>query len=675
MKVGATPRTHYESIRKERLGNPLVLFGLLPQLFLRRTWLMRKILPGILFPAFFLLADLAWAVPPCPALQPVYISSSSQILCVETATGPMQGQITVLVTRAASNFGDVAFGPDGLLYFTDSLGGIFRLDPKSGAAAALFVASIPTGTPAGLAFNSSNGITNGDLYVNASTGVWLISGIASSVSPAILPVTPTKVITFPSSIAAGGNAFDVFGPGESETQVIVDQTDNQILQSAFPFTNNAKSLANVSSLGKGIFANFCGDALVASSTAIQRLSFGFVNGSFVVTQSRSYVDFGKGNTVQYFEVTADNTVLAATFASGAGGIVWKVQPVKDPITGVPSCSATPTTTQIASLKSALQAKNPPDLLSDVATGVAVGPTSITITEHFDSTHPSQLYDFGFHRLFVTYEQVVKPFSQSFTAVQSLQDHISFSSPPFQPKTVPMHFAPLGGLAIQYVTPDPPPPNCQENPGDYDFGPCPPDDSAIQMRSAFSTQDFLLEPGMAHAPGDVLLDAPSSQVTYTQDLTHDFWDADQTDGLDSSTWSTYLVDNQTLKQNLMVIINSPVASCGATTTPTCNPQFKIGQAVDLKFTLSPSTSLAATARLSIALVTLAADGTVQIVQTIDVFSKNNADFDNFFNVNPSLNQYTYDWDSSGAAAAGPGLYQATIFSDSFEPQKVYLTLVK
>lgn len=638
---------------------------------------MRKTLPGILFPAFFLLTCPAWAAPPCPALQPVYISSGSQILCVEAATGPTQGQITVLVTDTSSNFGDAALGPDGLLYFTDSLGArIFRFDPKSSAAAATFVANIPTGTPAGLAFSSSNGITNGDLYVNASTGVWLITGIASSVSPATPPVTPTQVITFPSSIAAGGNAFDVFGPGETETQLIVDQTDNKILQSAFPFTA-AKSLANVSvsSLGKGIFANFCGDALVASNRAIQRLSFSFDSrGNLMVTQS-PYVDFGKSNTVQYFEVTADNTVLAATFASGAGGIVWEVQPVKDPTTGVPSCSATPTTTQIASLKDALQAKNPPDLLSDVANGVALGPTSITITEHFDSTHPNQLYDFGFHRLFVNYEQVLLAFSQSFTAVRSRPADISFSSPPFQPKTVPMHFAPLAGFAIQYVTPDPPPQNCLENPSNPDFGPCPPDSSAIQMRSAYSTQDSLLEPGMAHVDGDVLLTAPSTQVTYTKDVTHDFWDSDQTDGSDATTWSTYLVDNQTLKQNLTVIIHSPLASCGVTTTPTCNPQFKIGQAVDFKFTLSPSTSLAATARLSIAKVHVAADGTVQINQTIDVFSKNSVDVDNFFNVGSSLNEYTYGWDSSGAAAAGPGIYQATIFSDSFVPQIVYLTLVE
>src|SRR5262249_46783989 len=109
-------------------------------------------------------------------------------------------------------------------------------------------------------------------------------------------------------------------------------------------------------------------------------------------------------------------------------------------------------------------------------------------------------------------------------------------------------------------------------------------------------------------------------------------------------------------------------CGATTTPNCNPQFHIGQNVDFGFNTSPA-SLPITARLSIAKVRVAADGTIQIDQTIQVFSKNNVDVDNFFN--PTNNNY--NWDSSGAAVAGPGLYQATIFSDSFSPQVVFLTL--
>ncbi len=616
---------------------------------------MRKNLFGVLIVAFFLLANRAWAAPPCPALQPVYISSGTQILCIETAPAPAAtGQITVLVTDPSSVFGDIAFGPDGLLYFTDSAGArVFRFDPKSSAASATLVANIPSGTPTGASFSSSNGTSNGDLYVISSTGVWKIGQIASSVSPATPPVTLTngdKVITFTPSITAGGNAFDVFS--EVENLVIVDQTNNQVLKSPFPFTS-AQSLTSVPSAGPGIFANFCGDLLVASGTTIQRFSGGALS---------TLVDFGSHNTVRYFEVTAANTVFAATFSSGAGGIVWRVDPVKDS-TGVPSCTATPTITLMVSLKDAVVAKT---LLSDNANGVALPPTSISLTANFDPTHPTQVLNFGFHKLSVTYKQVLASFSQTFTAVRNRPADISFTGTQFPNNTVPMHFSPFGGFAVQYATSSAaaPAPGIQ-------YAASTPGAHAIEFKAFFSTQDFLLDPGVAHAAGDVLLTSPATPVTYTDDVTHDFWLADQGAGSCTNGWSEYVVFNEALKQNTAFSLKNPVASCGATTTPTCNPKFNIGQSVRFAFNLTPSVSNAI-ARLSIAKVEVNPDGTIGILQTISVFSKNSSNVDNFFSIGNNL--YTYDWDSSGAAGAGPGLYQATIFSDSFAPpQVVFLTL--
>jgi hypothetical protein len=638
---------------------------------------MRRSSPLLLVFVCLFLAAPAWAAPACPALQPVYISSMTQILCVETAPGATQGQITVLLTDNSSNFGDIAFGPDGRLYFTDSIGmRVVRFDLVS--ASSETVANIP-GTPNGLAFSSSNGLNNGDLYVNSSTGVWLIGGIACVGCAPSLPITPTHAITF-SAPKAGGNAFDVFSKGENETQVIVDQTNGQILQSSFSSQfggfNSATFLANVPSLGQGIFANFCGDTLVASGTTLRRLSFSFDNkGNLVVTQS-TYANFLQNNVVQYFEVAADNTVLATTFVNGAGGIVWMVKPFTDG-SGEPSCSAAPAITQLASLKAALQAKTPSNLVSNVANGVALGPTSIKITKSFDPANQSQIYNFGPTQLIVNFEQVLQPFTQSFTAVRSRPADISFSTPPFQLNTVPIHVAPLGGFAVQFVTPAGTfPQNCSQNSGNPQYGPCPPDNSAIQLKSSYSTQDFLNEPGTAGAEGDTLLTMPNALVNYTDDPTHDLWFADTTSGTGQKQFSsglTYVDDNQALKQTLAVAIQSPVASCGATTTPTCNPQFKIGQSVTFKITFSPPPAFAPIARLSIAKVHVAADGTIQIDQTINVFSKNNVDVDNFFNCSTSLNQCNYNWDSSGAATAGPGLYQGTIFSDSFVPQIVYVTL--
>jgi hypothetical protein len=638
----------------------------------------------------------ASAAPPCPATQPGYVSDVTQILCIETASGANQGQITVLVTDSSSNFGDVALGPDGLLYFTDTIGArIFSFNPKSNAASATTVATLPNGTPNGLAFSSSNGFNNGDLYVNSSTGVWLIKGAAcvgaggASCSPS-LPITPVKAISFSPSITAGGNAFDLMSTGENEAEVIVDQTHGQILQSPFTFPfapqgnfggfNSATVLASVSNLGKGVFANFCGDTLVASGNTIQRLSFSFAkNGKLTVSQS-TYVNLG--DTVQYFEVAADNTVLAATFSNGTGGVLWSVQPTKDASTQVPSCSAAPTVTQLASLKRALQAKTPPDLVANVANGVALGPTSVTITQSFVAgNNQSEVYNFGPHRLIVNYEQVHQPFTQSFTAVRSRPADIAFSSTVFPQSTVPINYAQLGGFAVQFVTSDATsgvffPTNCDQSPGNYYLGPCPPDNLTIQLKSAYSTQDVLANPGGGGAVGDTLLTMPTAPITYTEDLTHDVWGADggTTSGTTTNRYnSSYVEENQALKQNLNVTVQSPVASCGATTSPTCNPQFNIGQSVTFKLTFSPAPTLTPVARLSISKVELRADGTIQLDQTINVFSKNNSQTDNFFGCSTSLNQCNFNWDSSGASGAGPGLYQATIFSDSFSPVLVYLRM--
>src|SRR5262249_11950720 len=371
-----------------------------------------------------------------------------------------------------------------------------------------------------------------------------------------------------------------------------------------------KALANIASVGPGIFANFCGDALVASGTTIQRLSFSFDNnGNLVVSSPSTYANFGQSNKVRYFEVTADNTLLAATFANGAGGIIWQVVPVKG-ADGVPSCSATPTIIPLVSLKSALQAKTPPDLASNVANGVALPPTSITVTANFDAAHGSQVFNFGLHPLIVTYKQVLQSFAQSFTAIRSRPADIAFTAA-FQPGTTPIHINPLGGFAVQHVTPEAGAPvagaqYAQSTPGTND---------AIQIKSVYSTSDVLLEPGLAHAAGDALIGAPQTPQTYTDNITHDVWLADPTDGGSAGGWNSEFVDfNQTLKQNLTFTLKSPVSSCGATTTPNCNPQFHIGQNVDFGFNTSPA-SLPITARLSIAKVRVAADGTIQIDQTI------------------------------------------------------------
>src|SRR5262249_8535533 len=157
-----------------------------------------------------------------------------------------------------------------------------------------------------------------------------------------------------------------------------------------------------------------------------------------------------------------------------------------------------------------------------------GPTSITITQTFPpGLNQTQVYNFGPTQLTVTYEDVLgMGFSQSIKAVRSRPQDISFLSPPFQPNTVPINIAQLGGFALQYVTHATPPPsngivpqNCSQNAQNFQYGPCPPDPSAIQMKSSYSTQDFLNDPGLAGSPDDVIFTTPSATVIYTDDPTH------------------------------------------------------------------------------------------------------------------------------------------------------------
>src|SRR5262249_45138422 len=171
-----------------------------------------------------------------------------------------------------------------------------------------------------------------------------------------------------------------------------------------------------------------------------------MNGNLIVTSQGTYVNFGGSNTVKYFEVAADNTLLVATSGLAGGGMLWEVGASKD-AHGVPSCSTTSGSPTSVDLADAL------DSAPVVANGVTLPPTSITVTADFSPAHPSQTFNFGFHRLMVTYKQVLRSFTQSFTAVRSRPEDISFDGNAFPTETHPVHINPLGGFTVQYVTRD------------------------------------------------------------------------------------------------------------------------------------------------------------------------------------------------------------------------------
>src|SRR5262249_41365561 len=146
---------------------------------------------------------------------------------------------------------------------------------------------------------------------------------------------------------------------------------------------------------------------------------------------------------------------------------------------------------------------------------------------------------------------------------------------FPKPAVPIHFSPFGGVAVQFATLTPA--DGRPKPGpDGQFAGTTPDAPAIKFKISYSTEEFLLDPRAAHAAGDMLLTSPSAAITYTDDVTHDFWFADQTaGGASDGTGSEYVAVNEALMQTATADLKSPVSSCGVTTTPTCNPQFKLG----------------------------------------------------------------------------------------------------
>jgi hypothetical protein len=209
-------------------------------------------------------------------------------------------------------------------------------------------------------------------------------------------------------------------------------------------------------------------------------------------------------------------------------------------------------------------------------------------------------------------------------------------------------------------------------------------NAFTFLAFFDSAEFVNNPGGAHATVDVLTNPPTSgNITqaYDECQSQDFYPQLSTGDPVRLTGSNskHVVFNSNEAFDGAITLNSPVSSCQSPTN--CNPQFNIGQNINVKFTLlqrtSPFTAITnATEQLSIARVrhiTKGVDSGPEFVPQTVVATKNSATL-NFFVANGS-GQYSYNADSSAFDKLPKGTaatYQFTIWGNGAPPFTFFTT---
>jgi len=586
-------------------------------------------------------------------------------------------------------FEDLALGPDGKLYVTDSQGNrVFRFDPTSASTLDL-VATLPSSaTPGGLAFSGSDG----DLYVITNIGVFRLVRIASGFTPlmpiGLTPFTPNILL----SITAGGSAF-----GETGTLLIVDQTKNGTVLSAdpvigssspYPSITNSSLITNFFSNSRaespGIAVNTCGDILVASANVIQRFGTDgtLLNASFATLGTSS------SNIVQYMEVDANNVLWVVT-SSMSKGILWRIDPVVpsggDPITSCSSGVATQVGTSIAGGASGLAIGLAPTLTDHTInkTFGAPGPEGICGSADDILTPTSNTYFYGHHSWSVTYKNgILACFPQTFMAARVRPFDVAFctgstcSPTSFQAGTRCALYPSMGGFCVQYLDTSTSPAFSAPPTTDYNSG--------IRIKAGFfhpvgffdDPLGIFLNPGLAVCPDSF----PNTGTNAcNKDISHDFYPAagpgiDDGGTGDIPVWpSRFVVFNEPLNATFLqpttLTLHSPVSSCRPLP---CNPKFNFGQNIKVSFNLTDmlgNTIPNAFERLSVIRTsyTPTFTGGPPQLHIEPVISTNNSNVDNIFSTG-SGSLYVYNLDSSFFQALPKGtvaIYQFTIFGNGHQ----------
>jgi len=400
------------------------------------------------------------------------------------------------------------------------------------------------------------------------------------------------------------------------------------------------------------------------------------------------LSFSGNNIPRFLEVDSTNRLFVVTAAdeSGKGGTFWRFDPPTN--NSLTSCSLPSFTTGLTvPIKTNLAA----GIATSNALGLGVSASSASVQASFTlPTHNnpgnSNIYNFGAqHSFTVTCNDVLQPFNLTVTAVKSrasdaANPDVTFDAP-FPHATNAqcpvalvnpqcLHYGGQHGFCTQYVeqatTPGGLPisddPSAPININQF----CSGSPNPFTFFVAFSSAEFINDPGGAHVIG--------ANTPYSDCQSQDFYPQQATgDPLRiSGDNSQHVVFNAGPMFDGVITLNSPVSSCLSLTS--CNPQFNIGQNINVKFTLltrtSPFTPLAsATEQLSIVRIQHTTKGVVTnefVPQTV-VATKASSVL-NFFVPNNS-GQYSYNDDSSVFDKLPKGttaVYQYTIWGNGAPP---------
>lgn len=280
----------------------------------------------------------------------------------------------------------IVFGPDGKIYFCDSLNNrIFRVKPDGTEFERIYLGSMDPKGPEGPVFLGH------DLYFNTRdpnhTGIWKIANATGPVS-SLLP--PVNVIP---KIGSGGTG-STWGEGLAFTPkgdlLIVDRSGNRVLVAHPPLYNSASVLIG-SGLDTpvGVATNRAGDIFVANRGAhnIKRFNssgvFQEVYASFVVTE-------GTSDDPVFMRFDSDGNLFVATLESISNveqnGKLWEIDPFKT--------------------RTLIMAQTCDPCTVPPWAGVALPPTSTSKTLHFGpGTNVSKTADFLSDSYTLTFDQV------------------------------------------------------------------------------------------------------------------------------------------------------------------------------------------------------------------------------------------------------------------------------
>lgn len=446
-------------------------------------------------------------------------------------------------------------GPDGWLYFTSGAS-VRRLDlnTPTPAGAAPIVSLLPTAGRS-IAFNVTT------LYANTlSSGIQTLVGVRGSSDPLSFPDPVTQLFSV-SPTDGHGIAFDV--PGN-----LILSSGSNVLKAAvnlvFPFYTNAP--ASVASRTSTVFdtaVNTCGEIIYADkqTRSVRRQAKGGIESTLATFPNPA--DYPGG-----IDIDSNNNIYVLTMQSdsGAAAKMWRIAG------SLSNGCAAATPTLVVDFTTLLSGMNKvKGLKSDRALAVTATPTDASLTQSFSAAQCSNLYDFGYHTVRLTFDDCTVPFSVTVDALKSKPSDVTFGGEiPVTAQHVP--YSPLGGFVTQIRLND-------------RIGPSGPLTGLFGFNGqlGYFAQVIVGTPGLGRAAGD------SPTAPYLENVWTDFWDVNVHDAA---------VGDRGPDFSKRVVFNVPLSATAADCTVkladygqpfnTQQPLYKVTQNVQIEFIPTTST---------------------------------------------------------------------------------------